>query len=384
MAMRHVTCWAITCAVYFPLASGCATLQQNGWLPGGSQARLESGRGTPEDYARLAEKQSEQPVMAPDMGIEAPQPSLWDRFTATITAPFRSEPELPAADKPAPGDAVALSTPLPKPTAELYLSTGRVHETSGRIDLAIEQYRKALQVEPYHLEATLSLAHLYDRQGKFAEATKLYQQATQRDPNRAAAFNDLGLCHFRQGQYGPALGALTRAVELQPTRKLYRNNLATLLVEMDRPEEALAHLKAVHPPAVAHYNLGYLHSQAGQREQAVAQFRLALAEDPEFAAAGQWMAALTSGAPAATEVSEADVAHVAAPARQRAAVRRTPPPETTVADPMELDEASDDWTDGLPEITLPGLHAGDRGQATAAPQATRSPSSAGSAPPTRY
>ena len=51
---------------------------------------------------------------------------------------------------------------------------------------------------------------------------------------------------------------LRQAVKLEPKRKLYRNNLATVLVDMGRTDEAWDELSSVHTPAVAHYNLGYL------------------------------------------------------------------------------------------------------------------------------
>ncbi|HEX4150545.1 MAG TPA: tetratricopeptide repeat protein, partial [Pirellulales bacterium] len=73
---------------------------------------------------------------------------------------------------------------------------------------------------------------MYDRQGDLVQAMKYYKQAIASHPNQATAYNDQGLCHARQEQYAESVACLKKAVELQPDRALYRNNLATVQVEM--------------------------------------------------------------------------------------------------------------------------------------------------------
>jgi tetratricopeptide (TPR) repeat protein len=85
-------------------------------------------------------------------------------------------------------------------------------------------------------------------------------------------------------------------VELQPLNKLYRNNLATALVELGRADKAFQHLMAVHGEAVAHYNLGFLLWKAKKPEEARQQFLAALAVDPSLTPARKVLAQF-SGAP---------------------------------------------------------------------------------------
>ena len=49
----------------------------------------------------------------------------------------------------------------------------------------------------------------------------------------------LGLCLHRQGKLNESVTVLREAVRLQPDRKLYRNNLATVLVEAGQLDDAL-------------------------------------------------------------------------------------------------------------------------------------------------
>lgn len=209
------------------------------------------------------------------------------------------------ADKaPVEDDPLALSK-RPQEGPDLYVVLAQLHERSGNLNGAAEQYQRALAADPSHLGALLGFARLNDREGRFAQAEQLYQQATARHPQSAAAHNDLGLCLARQGKLPAAQQALGKAIELAPDRKLYRNNLALVLVEMGRPAEALRQLAAVDPPAVAHYNLGYLLSERNQIEAARFQFAKAAELDPTFAEAQHWLAMLPppsgaeAGAPSA-------------------------------------------------------------------------------------
>ena len=66
---------------------------------------------------------------------------------------------------------------------------------------------------------------------------------------------------------------------------MYRNNLATVLLEAGRADDAVAVLTESHGPAVAHYNVGYLLNQRGDSAEALQHFQEALEIDPNFGAA---------------------------------------------------------------------------------------------------
>ena len=111
-------------------------------------------------------------------------------------------------------------------------------------------------------------------------------------PEEAGVYNDLGLCYQRRGMLDESVAMLRKATQLQPERPLYHNNLATVLVDAERNDEALAQLLAVNPPAVAHYNLGCLLHRKGNDPLAADHFQQALVDDPTMRAAQQWLAKL--------------------------------------------------------------------------------------------
>jgi tetratricopeptide (TPR) repeat protein len=190
-------------------------------------------------------------------------------------------------------DALSLSNPA-HPSAEFFVSVARLQERSGNYQGAIEQFKRALEVDKYHLGALLGLARLYDRQDQLSEATKYYLRATEHYPKEPAALNDLGLCFARQDMFAESVAVLERAVALQPDRVLYRNNLATVLVQTDRIDEAIECLTRVHGKTVAHYNVGFLLNKRGKKSAALEQFELAAQNDPSFAAARQWVETLSA------------------------------------------------------------------------------------------
>ncbi len=201
-------------------------------------------------------------------------------------------------------DPISLSSMPKSINANVYYQAGRLAESKNRRADAIKQYTKALERDPEHLPSIISLARLYDREENFTEAQRLYKQAIEADPKNALAYNDLGLCLARNQHEQEAVATLREAVSLAPNRKLYRNNLATVLVELGRVDEAWNELSGAHSDAVAHYNLGYLLYQDGDKQQAKRHFALACQQDPDLVAAKQMLAQLNGNAATFAATSE--------------------------------------------------------------------------------
>jgi tetratricopeptide (TPR) repeat protein len=130
-----------------------------------------------------------------------------------------------------------------------------------------------------------------------AEATELYQRAARFKPGEPSVFNDLGLCFARRNMLPQSLSALERAIQLAPDKRLYRNNIATVLVEQGNVDAAFGHLAAVHDEAVAYYNLGFLMLQKGESKAAARLFSEALAKNPSLVEARVWLRKLEGNGP---------------------------------------------------------------------------------------
>ncbi len=220
--------------------------------------------------------------------------STWSKVKNFVVG--TGSPETPQPKEQPLAPELSLATAA-NPSPNLSTRLAQVAEQSGNRNGAIENYRRALQQDPRHLDAVMGLARLYDRDGDFATATTLYLQAVAIEPGNASVQNDLGLCFARQSRFEEAETALQKAVTTEPEGQLYRNNLATVQVELRKYDAALQNLRAAHPPEIAEYNLGYLLSQKQDFDQARAHFQSALQLKPQFPEAEAALAAL--GGPAA-------------------------------------------------------------------------------------
>jgi tetratricopeptide (TPR) repeat protein len=179
-------------------------------------------------------------------------------------------------------DAIALSTPTGPPSPQLVVSLAEMSERKGNAVEARQQLRQAMVAWPNDVEVIRAAARLEDRQNELQAAEELYRKAIATNPQHAGAYNDLGLCLARQGKFDDSVLAIEQAIHLQPDKPLYRNNVATVLVEMKQDQRALAHLAAVHGLAEANYNLGQLLVQRGRSTEAMSYFQVALAQNPSL------------------------------------------------------------------------------------------------------
>lgn len=220
-----------------------------------------------------------------------PVAKAWKSTTSAVSSALTIKPKTLPADDP-----VSLETKPPKISASTYIATGRLLESRQEFAKAQLEYEKAVKAEPANLTALVSLARLQDRQGRPDLAIGTYQKALKAHPNSGLVYNDLGLCHARKRDLASAVAMLHKAVEIESGKPSYRNNLATVLVEAGRTDEALRQLQSVHSPAAAHYNLAFLLNHRGQADQARRHLQLALELDPGLTHAREMLAQISSGA----------------------------------------------------------------------------------------
>lgn len=230
---------------------------------------------------------------------EGPVVSSWNKTTAAIASAFAVKPKVPESDDP-----TSLASKSGTMGPDVFVGLGRVYESQNKPAEAIAQYNKALSIEANHEGAMVSLARLHDRRGESAKAIEIYHKALKAHPKSALVHNDLGLCHARQKQFQRATESLTKAIALQPGNPKYRNNMATVMIELGRTDEAYRQLAAVNGEAVAHYNLAYLLEQKGHSGPAVQHLQQAIAKDPTLGPAHEMLAQLMGQTPGGGAYSE--------------------------------------------------------------------------------
>ena len=154
---------------------------------------------------------------------------------------------------------------------------GNALATRGRIDEAIAQFQKSLEIEPHNAVAQYSLGVAAAGRGQMDEALDRYRQAIAADPGYAIAQNNLGNALFLRGQLDEAVTHFLAALRIRPDFAEAYYNLGNALFVLGRSGEAMTQYEKAlefRPDyAEAHYNLGLLLEARGRVDEAVAHYR---------------------------------------------------------------------------------------------------------------
>jgi len=263
-------------------------------LFGGAESTTESTSDSWTDSLKFwqSDSQPQGTAQAPKSKSPSAEISPWKHPISYMSATIAETPVAESLNRhksersiPQNHDSISLNTPTGPATPQYFISLAQLAERQGNVAEARRQLQQALAQWPNDVEILRAAARMEDRQGQLPLAEMLYQRAVAANPQHAGALNDLGLCLARQGKLPQSVQAMEQAIHLQPVKALYRNNVATVLVEMHQDQRALAHLSAVHGPADSNYNLGQLLVDRGRPHEAVMYFQAALDLDPSMEAA---------------------------------------------------------------------------------------------------
>jgi tetratricopeptide (TPR) repeat protein len=170
-------------------------------------------------------------------------------------------------------------------------------------------YLKALEINPKHVPAHLSLARLQQANNDMAAAVETYKKALAVTTKDATIWYELGMCQARQKQFDEAADSLQKACELRPDDKKCRETMGYTLARAGRWAEALTTLTGVVGEARAQFALARMLQHTGRTEEARQYVAAALSREPELPGARELLASLTSqpaaGAPPALVIGNA-------------------------------------------------------------------------------
>jgi tetratricopeptide (TPR) repeat protein len=129
---------------------------------------------------------------------------------------------------------------------------GQCLANRGRLDEAIDQFQRALNIAPGYPEIKTNLIIALTRKGHTDEAIPQLQALLNEDPNDAQAHYNLGNALLKKGDSQGAIAAYEKALSIQ----------------------------ARYP--AAHYYLGIALDQNGQIDQAIAHYQEAVKEQPNY------------------------------------------------------------------------------------------------------
>jgi tetratricopeptide (TPR) repeat protein len=130
---------------------------------------------------------------------------------------------------------------------------GNVDEEIGEHDRAIENYGRAIEVNPGYFPAYYSRAGAYYAKGDYDQAIEDYGRAIELKPNYSEAFNNRAIAYLGKGAVDKAIADFSSAIRLNP------NNTAAVV------------------------NRGHIYAADGQFERADVDFSSAIKLKPNIA-----------------------------------------------------------------------------------------------------
>lgn len=116
------------------------------------------------------------------------------------------------------------------------------YESMGRIPDAEANYKRAIALRPDYWEGYLALAEFYGRQKRVHDSIAQYHRVIELTPDNPEAYSDLGVEYIElkeSGSYAAAEAALQKSIQLAPNYQAYAN-LGWLYMEQKRYSEAAA------------------------------------------------------------------------------------------------------------------------------------------------
>jgi tetratricopeptide (TPR) repeat protein len=116
--------------------------------------------------------------------------------------------------------------------ADLHLFLGMSLLRLRDPDAAIVEIKKAIDIDPSHVEARTLLGYVeLEVRGDVAAALREYRRVVELRPDRAEAYSNLAVAQKRQGHPDDAIVSLNKALELKPDFGAAMTNRGAILAE---------------------------------------------------------------------------------------------------------------------------------------------------------
>ena len=186
---------------------------------------------------------------------------------------------------------IKLKKPISVPEKDEDMTAGSDQFRAGRLDEAIDRFKKVIDKYPSNYEGYYNLGLSYLKKGEIDPAVTALQKAAEINPQSVESFFALGEAYFAKGESEKALESFSRAIALNPDSPLAHYNLGLVFYKLGKNEEALAAFeKAVEVKpdnASAHYQAGLAAIRLQSFDKALKSFQEFLRLEPNAPEADQ-------------------------------------------------------------------------------------------------
>jgi len=154
-------------------------------------------------------------------------------------------------------------------------------------------YRELLKSEPRSRDCYHRLGVIAAQQQKYDDAHNHYKTALECSTPTPDLWSDIGYCFYLQNKMPEAEQSLRQALTLQPQHRSALNNLALVVGEQGRIDEAYDLFRRGNNEAEAEQNTGFLCAACGELDLAQQHFSRALTVDPNMKQAAEALIQVT-------------------------------------------------------------------------------------------
>ncbi|MBF0194759.1 MAG: tetratricopeptide repeat protein [Magnetococcales bacterium] len=158
-------------------------------------------------------------------------------------------------------------------------------QQNGKLEEAVEQYKKCLSMQPDHEGVLSNLALALQQQGKLQEALIYSQKAIEINPEHATTHYNHAIIRQELGELDGAIEGLQKAISIEPNNSNAHYNLGVIFNEKGDYDTAIACYKSAieaQPSFVtAHFNLGVIFQHLDKLSEAILSYQNALEHQPD-------------------------------------------------------------------------------------------------------
>jgi len=173
-----------------------------------------------------------------------------------------------------------------EPDFFVHFDLGVKYQQQGRYDLAVEQYKKALEIEYNYAKTHNNLGSVYFLMEKYDQAIQEYQEAIDIKPDYAEAYYNLGLAYETIGKLEEAEKNYLVAARFKPDHPQVHKSLGDIYKRLKKYEKAMKEYQRalrVTPDAPdLHNRLGNVYFLSQQYEKAIEEYEKALSLKPDY------------------------------------------------------------------------------------------------------
>lgn len=173
-----------------------------------------------------------------------------------------------------------------EPDFFVYFELGVKFQKQGQYELAIEQYKKAIQLEYNYAKTHNNLASVYFLMGKYEKAVNEYLESIEIKPDYVEAYYNLGMVYEAMQRFDKAIEYYKTVHSLKPDHPRVHLNLGEIYKNQKNFDKAIIEYRAaltIMPDSAELYNkLGNSYFLNKQYDEASEAYKKALELNPDY------------------------------------------------------------------------------------------------------